>query len=91
MSKTRVCGYDLQFCNIDDVEGRERGKKVDWSEKDGYHHWIATTVKPIYSTQKLIGLGARGRTKLTATLRLILLMAIIGPQHWEEGGNIPIF
>ena len=91
MSKIRIYGYDLKLINIDMVEGLGRGVLIDWPEKDGYHHWIATTVKPIYSVQKLVGLGARGKTKITAVLRLILLMAILGPQPLQEGQNIPVF
>lgn len=84
-------GYDLAFTPIDEVEGLQRGVKIDWPEKDGLHHWIATTVKPLYKYQKLIGLGARGKTKFTAALRLIILMAILGPQPLREGENIPTF
>lgn len=87
-------GYDLELRNIDTIEGRERNKVLQYPEnpeKTGLCHWIATAVKPIYHTQCLVGLGARGKSRVSAVLRLIVILSIIGPQPLLEGQNIPVY
>ena len=87
-------GYDLNLTNINTIEGRGQNQilhRPDNPEKTGLCHWIATTIKPIHHTRCLVGLGARGKSRISSALRLLLLLAILGPQPLSEGQNIPVY
>ena len=87
-------GYDLKLTHIDTIEGRGHNDTLTPAqnpEKTGLCHWIASTIKPIYHTQRLVGLGARGKSRASAIIRLLILLSIIGPQPLTEKSGVPIY